>query len=103
MTAPPTPDEMHRADLVISEWEAKYSCEWHPSARADMKARFAAALSTTAARAEARYREALAPFADAVHIVGKFAPDHKAVTVQFTARDLRRAAAILAQTTPQET
>jgi hypothetical protein len=39
-----TEDVERVAEAVISGWETKFRCEWHPAARADMKARFIAAL-----------------------------------------------------------
>jgi hypothetical protein len=62
----------------------------------------AAALSTTAAQAEAKYREALEPFANHAGLAAfPDASDDRLLMV--SVGDLRRAAAILAQTTPQET
>jgi hypothetical protein len=129
MTAPPTPDEMLTNDELDNlRWRRHVDDEkgiTHPWARdVDRLLRNIAALSATAAR----YREALEPFAAVAREIDAwclemalkqggtaadaelFVPSEEICyvfghsgKVRVLYGDLRRAAAILAQTTPQET
>jgi hypothetical protein len=108
MTPPPTPDEMRldairrRAEYVSEVTGITTSAHKVASVDIPWLLEQVAALSTTAAR----YREVLEPFAKIVALYetcdddwpidGRWSFNHPVVTVG----DLRRAAAILAQTTP---
>jgi hypothetical protein len=108
--APPTPDEMLAQRLFEADWpNDKWANHINvgkvlgPDACAKrylmLAGVAAAALSTTAAQAEAKYREALEPFANHAGLAAfPDASDDRLLMVSVS--DLRRAAAILAQTTP---
>jgi hypothetical protein len=100
------PDEMRRAEHIVDSLTvalraagSEHLAEM-PTLRKAVADAIAAALSTTAAR----YRDALEPFAelDRPLLTVQSHPKER-VVIGVEAEHLRRAAAVLAQTTPQET